>query len=226
MESEGCIMFEDRIEAGRRLGQRLAQLEVERPVILGLPHGGVPVAAEVARILDAPLDVIVVRKLGVPFHPEYAMGAIGEGGVRFVDWRVVAEAGVTATELAQVIDKESLELRRRAARFRIAQARIDISGRVVVIVDDGIATGSTATAAIRVARDLGAKLVIVAAPVAPHDTIELLQRIADAVVVLEAPPSFRAVGQVYVDFVPTSDEEVISILSRNRLKEAALSQSA
>ena len=116
---------------------------------------------------------------------------------------------MTATELARIIDQESLELRRRAARFRIAQARIDISGRVVVIVDDGIATGSTATAAIRVARDLGAKLVIVAAPVAPHDTIEHLQRIADAVVVLEAPPSFRAVGQVYVDFVPTSDEEVI-----------------
>ncbi|HEX6301334.1 MAG TPA: phosphoribosyltransferase family protein [Acidimicrobiia bacterium] len=219
-------MFDDRIEAGRCLGQRLTELEVERPVILGLPRGGVPVAAEVARILDAPLDVIVVRKLGVPCHPEYAMGAIGEGGVRFVDWRVVAEAGVTATQLARVIDQESLELRRRAARFRIAQARIDISGRVVVIVDDGIATGSTATAAIRVARDLGAKLVIVAAPVAPQDTIEVLQRIADAVVVLETPPSLHAVGQVYVDFVATSDEEVMSILSRNRLKEADLSQSA
>lgn len=219
-------MFQNRIEAGRLLGQRLRELDLVDPVVLGLPRGGVPVAAEVAEVLDAPLDVIVIRKLGVPTHPEYAMGAIGEGDVRFVDWQVVSDAGVSATELAQVIAHESRELGRRANRFRTARSRIDISGRVVVIVDDGIATGSTVTAAIRVARDLGARRVIVAAPVAPPDTIELLSRIADHVVVLESPPSFHAVGQAYADFTPTGDDEVISILIRKRLEEAELSRSA
>lgn len=223
-------MFASRIEGGRCLGQKFGEFEFETPVVLGLPRGGVPVAAEVARVLNAPLDVIVVRKLPVPLHPESAMGAIGEGDVRVVDWQVVADAGVTATQLMRLIDEERFELRRRAQRFRAGLPRLGLSGHVVIIVDDGIATGSTATAAIRVARDLGARRVVLATPVAPAETVDLLQRIADDVVVLETPYPFSAVGQVYADFTPTSDEEVVSILSRMRselrAKETDLSHSA
>lgn len=210
-------MFENRIVAGRLLAERLREHEVEKPVILGLPRGGIPVAAEVARVLNAPLDVIVVRKLGLPSHPEYAMGAVGEGDVRFVDWRVVSEAGVSAAELERVIDQERLELRLRVRRFRADQGRLDVGGRVLIIVDDGIATGSTATAAIRVARDLGAERVIVAVPVAQRDTVRLLQRIADEVIVLlDTPMPFHAVGEAYADFRQIDDEEVVSILRQFR----------
>ncbi|HUG31698.1 MAG TPA: phosphoribosyltransferase family protein [Acidimicrobiia bacterium] len=209
-------MFEHRIEAGMLLGERLREIEADHPVILGLPRGGVPVAAEVARVLGAPLDVIVVRKLGVPFHPEYAMGAIGEGDVRFVDWQVVSDLGVSATQLERVIAQERIELRRRAKRFRAEHGPLDIEGRAVIIVDDGIATGSTVTAATRVARDLGAARVIVATPVAHHDTVRLLHRIADEVIVLETPRLFSAVGEAYAEFAQIDDEEVVATLRRMR----------
>jgi len=209
-------MFQDRIQAGRLLGERLRRFEDLKPLVLGLPRGGVPVATEVARALDAPLDVIVVRKLGVPGHPEYAMGAIGEGDVRFVDWQVVTSAGVTAAQLTEVIRWEREELARRAKKFRAGYPRLDLFGHTVIIVDDGIATGSTVTAAIRVARDLGAGRVIVATPVAPEDAVQRLREIADEVVVLETPRPFYAVGQVYGDFSQTGDGEVTSILQRAR----------
>lgn len=209
-------MFVNRNEAGRLLGDRLRDVEADNPVILGLPSGGVPVAAEVARVLNAPLDVIVVRKLGVPLHPEYAMGAIGEGDVRFVDWQVVSELDVSATQLERVIAQERIELRRRAQRYRAEQGPLDIEGRAVIIVDDGIATGSTVTAAIRVARDLGAARIIVATPVAPHDTVRLLHRIADEVIVLETPRLFSTVGEAYADFAQVGDEEVVAFVRRMR----------
>ena len=210
-------MFTDRIQAGRELAKELHRLQPLDPLVLGLPRGGVPVAAEVARALHAPLDVVVVRKLGVPGHPEYAMGALGEGDVRFVDWEAVSRLGVTARQLSAVVERERAELERRARRLRAGRPGQDVSGRTVIIVDDGIATGSTVAAAIRVVRDLGADRVIVAAPVAPAEAIRKLRQVADDVVVLESPEPFYAVGQVYDDFGPTTDDEVTSILDAHAL---------
>jgi putative phosphoribosyl transferase len=205
-------MFKNRVEAGQLLGTALMQLADEDVVVLGLPRGGVPVAREVARALAAPLDVIVVRKLGVPGQPEFAMGAIGEGDVSFIDWGVVSAAGVTGIQLSRVIQREREVLERRAWLFRGDREPLDLEGRVVVIVDDGMATGSTVKAATRVTRALGAARVIVAAPVAPADTVDDLRSVSDAVVVLETPEPFYAIGQFYDDFSQTSDSEVLAAL--------------
>lgn len=204
-------VFDDRIEAGRQLAARLTALKGTDIVVLGLPRGGVPVAAEVAKALDAPLDVIVVRKLGVPFQPEVAMGAIGEGGVRVLDDRVLAMVHVSEAEQREVEDRERITLEARSVRFRRGRTRIDLTGRVAVIVDDGIATGSTARAACRVARRLGAARVVLAVPVASRDTIDYFAD-ADEVICVAAPPNFRAVGYHYRDFSPTSEDEVIALL--------------
>jgi predicted phosphoribosyltransferase len=213
-------MFRDRIDAGRSLGAALMRYRKSNPVVLGLPRGGVPVAAEVAHALSAPLDIVVVRKLGLPGHAEYAMGAVGEGDVRFIDWTVVLEAGVSARQVARAIEHEQAELMRRTARFRALRSRIDLTGRTVIVVDDGVATGSTVSAAIRVVRDLGARQVVVATPLAPEDTVHRLRRVADHVVVLDSPAPFYAVGQGYDDFRPTTDDEVAAILVREASREA------
>jgi putative phosphoribosyl transferase len=207
------MMFTDRRQAGRMLGKELERFRSLDPVVLGLPRGGVPVAAEVARALQAPLDVIVVRKLGVPQHPEFAMGAIGEGDVCYIDWDVVSQVGLSGRELALSVRRERAELASRVRRVRAGRPQLDLTGRTVILVDDGIATGSTVTAAIRVARDLGAGRIVVATPVAPDDTIRSLLRIADEVVVLESPQPFYAVGEAYLAFGQTSDNEVQQILT-------------
>jgi putative phosphoribosyl transferase len=207
-------VFRDRIEAGQRLADRLGHLADEDVVVLGLPRGGVPVAAEVARALAAPLDVIVVRKLGVPYQPELAMGAIGEEDVRLVDKHTMAMAGVSERQLAVVEQRERAELDRRARLFRGTRDRIPLQGKCAVIVDDGIATGSTARAAAQVARALGARRVVVATPVAPPEVYERLRRDADEVVVVETPEPFYAIGQFYRDFTQTSDDEVTALLEQ------------
>lgn len=206
-------MFEflDRTDAGRRLGQRLAGMRGHDVVVLGLPRGGVPVAFEVAKALDAPLDVIVVRKLGVPFQPEVAMGAIGEGGARVLDGRVLSLARVTEGDLATVERRERQVLERRLARYRPRRNRTDVHGRTVVVVDDGIATGSTARVACQVAKQLGAARVILAVPVAPARTVASFSE-ADDVVCLATPRNFQSVGYYYRDFSPTEDDEVVRLL--------------
>jgi putative phosphoribosyl transferase len=205
------LMFDDRADAGRRVAECLAHLRGRDVVVLGLPRGGVAVAFEVAAALGAPLDVIVVRKLGVPFQPELAMGAIGEGGFRVVDPSVVERAHVTTDELAAVESHERGLLESRVARFRKGRARLDLRGRVAVIVDDGVATGSTARVACEVARHLGAARVVLAVPVAPAAAIR--GRLgADEVVCVSTPTSFYAVGQAYRDFSPTSDDRVVALL--------------
>jgi putative phosphoribosyl transferase len=205
------VVFADRVDAGRQLAERLALWRGQDVVVLGLPRGGVPVAYEVAEALEAPLDVIVVRKLGVPYQPDLAMGAIGEGGARVLEPHVLAQARVSSEEFLAVEQRELAALELRVARLRRGRERIDLLGRTVIVVDDGIATGSTARVACDVARHLGAAKVILAAPVAPAETIRDIPE-ADEVVCVSTPEPFRAVGYFYRDFSPTSDEEVIALL--------------
>jgi putative phosphoribosyl transferase len=183
-------------------------------VVVGLPRGGVPVAEEVALALDAPLDVLLVRKLGVPFQPELGMGAIGEDGVVVINEDIVRFAAVRPDELANVQAREREELDRRARRYRSGRERAQLAGRVVVIVDDGIATGSTAKAACEVARAAGAKRVVLAVPVAPEDWTDRLAGSADELICVDTPSFFFGVGQFYLRFNQTSDEEVVASLAR------------
>ena len=205
------MLFADRVDAGRALAGGLAHLQHEDVVVLGLPRGGVPVAYEVAEALGKPLDVIVVRKLGVPFQPELAMGAIGEGGTQVLDRSLAARIGVTETELQLVERRERAILEDRVARLRRGRRRLDLTGRVAVVVDDGIATGATARVACQVARSLGAALVVLAVPVAPAGTVGLIRE-ADEVVTVSTPARFSSVGEHYLDFSPTTDEEVVVLL--------------
>ncbi|HEY6800477.1 MAG TPA: phosphoribosyltransferase family protein [Agromyces sp.] len=210
--------FTDRRDAGRRLAESLARRELDRPVVLGLPRGGVPVAAEVAQALDAPLDVLVVRKLGLPRQPEVAMGAIGEHGARVLNDDVLKFGAVSASDLAEVERHERAELEARVSRFRGASSAIELAGRTAVIVDDGVATGATARVACLVARELGAASVIVAMPVgAPDSVAELaaMPEVADVVCLL-TPSGFMAVGAYYLDFAQTTDAEVQEILAAAR----------
>ncbi len=209
-------MFVDRRDAGRRLGRRLSARGVSGPdvVVLGLPRGGVPVAFDVARVLGAPLDVLVVRKLGAPGRPELAMGAIGEGGVRVLNDDVLTGLRVRPEQLGAVEDRERELLEQRLVRFRAGDPPVSLAGRTAVIVDDGIATGSTARAACRIARARGAARVVLAVPVAPSGRIHGLDHDADEVICLETPEPFFAVGQFYGDFSEVSDEQVAALLHR------------
>jgi putative phosphoribosyl transferase len=206
--------FADRSAAGQDLAKRLEHLRDQRPVILGLPRGGVPVAAEVARALDAPLDVIVVRKVGMPDQPELAVGAIGEEGARVMNERVMGMASPDA--VARVEAAERAELERRVDEWRSGADAVPLTGRTVVIVDDGIATGATAAVAAEVARLRGASRVVIAVPVAPPEAAESLRSAADEVIVAMTPRSFAAVGQWYTDFAPTTNDEVTRLLAQWR----------
>ncbi len=205
--------FNDRADAGRQLASRMDSLRGHDVVVLGLPRGGVPVAFEVARALGAPLDVLPVRKLGVPFHPELAFGAIGEGGVRVISDAVVRETRLSDKEMNAVETRERTELQRRSERFRGDRQPISLKGRTAVIVDDGIATGATARAACQVARAQGAGRVVLATPIGGSDTVEEFADCADEVVCLETPVPYFAVGQGYRNFAQTSDDEVIALLN-------------
>jgi putative phosphoribosyl transferase len=209
-------MFHDRCDAGCRLARKLAPLESRRTVVVGLPRGGVPVAFEVACALNAPLDVIIVRKLGLPAQPELAMGALGEDGVCVVNQEVLRAKRVGRAELTAVVRHEADELERRVRAIRGETSRIPLSGRTVVIVDDGIATGSTARAACEVALADGAKWVILAVPVASRSALDALAAVVDEVVCIESPRPFLAVGQSYGDFAQVSDEEVVALLRDSR----------
>lgn len=212
-------LFADRMDAGRRLADRLQGFDRLDPVVLGLPRGGVPVAYQVARVLGAPLDVLIVRKLGVPYQPELAFGAIGEGGVRILTESVLRYARISAADIATVEAQQRAELLRRAELYRRGRLRVPLAGRVALIVDDGFATGSTARAAAMIARQEGASRVVLAAPIGARDTITALaagKDVIDEVVCLTAPAHFAAVGQGYLDFSQTPDEEVCRLLQRVR----------
>jgi putative phosphoribosyl transferase len=204
--------FLNRADAGRRLAGVLTGVRDADAIVLGLPRGGIPVGYEIAQALGVPLDVILVRKVGLPAQPELAMGAIGEDGVRLVNTEVTAAEKVSERVFAEVEQRERAELRRRAERYRLDRPRAAVAGRTAIVVDDGIATGSTARAACQVARAHGAARVILAVPVAPRGTVAALSQVADQVVCLESPEPFYAIGQWYQDFSQTSDAEVVRLL--------------
>ncbi len=211
----GGWVFRDRFEAGWLLGERLSRKWGGSPVVLALPRGGVPVAVEVAEQLGAPLDLIIVRKLGLPFRPETGFGAVGECGVRLVDTDLVHRAGLTEQAVAAVEERERRELDQRVRRLRGGRPPLSISGRTALIVDDGLATGATARAAIGVARTLGAQRVVLAVPVAPPEVVRDLGRVADEVVSLATPERFVAVGLWYDDFGQISDDQVGALLRQH-----------
>lgn len=210
------MSFVDRRDAGRRLAGALARYKGEDAVILALPRGGVPVAAEIADALAAPLDLVIVRKIGVPYQPELAMGAVVDG-LRPITVRnddVIAATGVSEAEFAAIRDAELREIERRRERYLGSRARAEIAGHVAIVVDDGIATGATTRAALRAVRQRGPKALVLAVPVAPNDTIESLRREVDELVCLEAHDLFGAIGMYYADFTQVSDSEVIDLLAR------------
>jgi putative phosphoribosyl transferase len=213
------LPFADRDAAGDALALVLGEhpeLTAQDPVVIALPRGGVPVAAPVARAIDAPLDVIIVRKLGAPGQPELAMGALGEGGTRVLEHEVLHAWHVSDEQLAAVEAREQAELARRAERLRAGRTRVSLQDRPVIVVDDGVATGSTARAAMRVARAEGATSVVLAVPVAPASTVAELAQVARGVVCVAMPSPFAAIGQWYRDFSPTTDAEVVRILDEFR----------
>jgi len=215
MESGSMAMlrYRDRATAGRLLAQRLADYRGRTDVIvLALPRGGVPVAAEVARELGAPLDVFLVRKLGVPAHPELAMGAIAEGGVRVLSDDVIRELGIPERAIEQVAARELIELERRERQYRGARETPDVRNRIVIIIDDGLATGATMEAAVLALRERHPARVIAAAPVGAPESTARLRNVADDVICLQTPDPFSAVGLWYEDFSQTSDEEVRQLL--------------
>lgn len=212
------MSFKDRPDAGRKLAQALSSYKGEKVVILALPRGGLPVAAEVASHLNAPIDLILVRKIGVPAQPELAMGAVVDGSspliVRNED--VIALAGISEAEFKAVCDEELAEIERRRLRYLGSRERIDVTGRIVIVIDDGVATGATTRAALRATRMRNPKKLVLAVPVAPTDTLALMRKEADDVICLEDHEYFGAIGFYYSDFRQISDQEVIDILARFR----------
>ncbi|MPZ87329.1 MAG: phosphoribosyltransferase [Nitriliruptorales bacterium] len=210
------MRFQDRHDAGTRLALRLRGEHLTDPIVLALPRGGVPVAFEVAKGLNAPLDVTVTRKIGAPSRPELAVGAIAEGGEPELDRDMLNALRLTPRELAPTIALERAELERRMKHYRGDRQAPEIQGRTVLLIDDGLATGSTARAAVRSLRRRGPRRLVLAVPVCPPETARRLQEEADDVISLLTPPDFRAVGVWYVDFGQTSDAQVMTLLEQAR----------
>jgi putative phosphoribosyl transferase len=209
-------LFDNRTHAGHLLGRRLAELALPDPVVLGLPRGGVAVAAEVAAELGAPVEVFVARKIGHPRQPEYGVGAIAEGGEPVYDERALRVTGLAPADLEQVVAAEREELARRVQAFRGERRLPDLAGRAVVLVDDGVATGVTARAALRAVRARGPARLVLAAPVGAPESLRDLAAEADEVVVLAAPRRFTAVGRWYTSFIQVEDDEVLRLLATPR----------
>src|SRR5262245_45205664 len=208
------MIFADRVEAGERLGDALRHLADSDPVVLAIPRGGVIVGEAVARTLDAPLDVVVPRKVGAPGNPELAIGAVAPG-IRVLDRRMVGGLGVSDAYLEREIAEQEVEIERRQQAYRQGRPPQPLRGRVAIVVDDGVATGSTAVAALRWARTQDAEGVVLAVPVAPPQSLERLRAEADELVVLETPSPFFAVGEWYRDFDQISDRQVVDALARS-----------
>jgi len=215
--------FIDRAHAGQRLGEALQRYADGDTIVIALPRGGVTVGDEVAKALDAPLDVCVVRKVGVPWHQELGLGAVAEGGATYLTADVVEDVGISDKELASLVDAKRAEVEARVATFRGGRPRTDLSGRTVILVDDGIATGGTVRAAIRSVNAQHPRRVVLAVPVATPDAVEDLRGEVDEVVCLLAPPDLYAIGLWYEDFRQVSDDEVVRLLEAARRRSAELS---
>ena len=215
------MVFSNRTEAGRLLAKSLARYAKRNDVVvLGIPRGGVPVAREVAECLQAPLDIFVLRKLGVPGHEELAFGAIASGGVRFLDAEIIEGLGISDAAIELITERERKELERREAAYRGTRPPLRLEGRTVIVVDDGIATGSSMKAGIKALRELKPARLVIAVPVAPASTCERLRPEVDELVCIAMPKFFYAVGQYYQDFSQISDEDVTELLTTGR-REAA-----
>lgn len=210
------MAFRDRSDAGRRLARALSKYEGSNTVVLALPRGGVPVAAEVAAALNAPLDLVLVRKIGVPVQPELAMGAVVDGADPIIvrNDEVIEFSGTTAREFDEACARELAEIERRRQLYIGERARVEIAGHVVILIDDGIATGTTTRAALQAIRKRKPKELVLAVPVAPPETIRQLLKEVDTLICLETPEDFGAIGYFYRDFRQVSDREVIDILNR------------
>ncbi len=206
------VPFADRRDAGRQLAEQLASLAAENPVVVALPRGGVPVAKEIAEALGAPLEILTVRKLGAPHNPEYGIGALAEDGTCVVDAEAAKVLGLRNGELDAIVAREAAELVRRVRAYRGDRAPLDLDGRTVIVVDDGVATGVTDTAALRAVRRRRPRRVVLAVPVCSPEALERLQRETDQIVCLQVPRLLRGVGQYYLDFSQVSDEEVLDAL--------------
>jgi predicted phosphoribosyltransferase len=216
------IPFADRVEAGEELARHLRRYAGRAGVIvLGLPRGGVPVAATVASALGAPLDVFVVRKLGVPGHRELAMGAIASGGARVLNHDLIDRLGIAPVMVATVVSEEEKELARRERLYRRDRPPLRLAGQTVILVDDGLATGSTMLAAVMAVRELSPARVVVAVPVASADACRHLEQFADEVISARVPENMMAVGMWYLDFSPTTDAEVCRLLEPQTRARAA-----
>jgi len=212
-------IFRDRADAGRQLAERLPHLREAEPVVLALPRGGVPVGYEIARELGAPLDVFLVRKIGAPGHRELGIGAIAQSGIRIFNETAIRMLGLSWADIDEIVREEEQELQRRLLRFRGDRPLPDLTGRTVVLVDDGLATGVTALAAIRALRQLGPAHIILAVPVCAAETARTMRAEVDDLVCVHSPEDFLAVGFWYQDFDQTTDEEVIDLLTRAALQD-------
>ena len=208
------MAFRDRSDAGRKLAEELEQFAEEDLIVLGMPRGGVEVAFEVAQALQAPLDVIVIRKLGAPSNPEFGFGAIGPNGVRILDDQSVRMLGLSEEDIERVAEREREELERRIEEYRGERTMPDMEGKTLIVVDDGAATGGSARAAVRALKEMNPGKLILALGVAPPDTAEELRQEVDELICLETPSAFMAVGQWYSNFSQTTDEQVVELLKR------------
>lgn len=216
MEDQSFEVFRDRKEAGRRLGKSLKKYQSENPIVLVIPRGGVVVGREVSKILKAPLDVIIARKVGVPSQPELGMGAVAEGGIEILDKDMIKSLQIPRSLMNEVIAKEKSEIERRKSLYRENKPIINLKNRVVILVDDGLATGVSAEAAVKSLKKLNPKKIIFAAPVCAKESVKNMRDLADEVCCLLTPSGFSAVGNWYQNFDQVTDEEVKEILRNSR----------
>lgn len=211
--------FQDREDAGKLLARELSEYRGQNVVVLGIPRGGVAVAREIARELNADMDIVLAHKLGAPGHPELAMGAIAETGEVYLNDRIIADLNIDNASIEQEKKKQLAELKRRSSLFRAVKIKVPLAGKVAIVADDGVATGATTQAAIRAVKSEKPRLLVLAIPVGPEDTLRRLAEDADEIVCLKAPPFFGAVGQFYERFAQVEDEEVLDILKHSRKRE-------
>lgn len=208
------MFFKDRYDAGRKLAAELIKYKDENPVIVALPRGGVIIGFEIAKLLKAPLDVIVARKIGAPFYPELGIGAIAPNGIKILDKNLIKSLNVSERALEKIIEQETIEMKRRSELYREDATLSDLAGKIVIVVDDGLATGVTARASIMSIKEMLPKKIVLAVPVSPPDTAKEFRKEVDQFICLHEPQEFYAVGAFYEDFRQISDEEVILLLKK------------